>query len=62
MNRMRTLENLPVNISEYLRTRAEIELRALRLLNFQNYVRGEVLGQLKVNQRCFLKIYFVFLA
>lgn len=62
MNRMRTLENLPVNISEHLRTRAEIELRALRLLNFQNYVRGEVLGQLKVNQRCFFKNLLCFLA
>lgn len=44
---MRILENLPANISEHLRIRAEIELRALRLLNFQNYVRGEVLGHLK---------------
>jgi SWI/SNF-related matrix-associated actin-dependent regulator of chromatin subfamily A protein 2/4 len=48
LNRMRILENLPVNISEHLRVKAEIELRALRLLNFQNYVRGEVLGHLKV--------------
>lgn len=45
---MHILENLPINISEHLRLRAEIELRALRLLNFQNFVRSEVLGQLKV--------------
>jgi SWI/SNF-related matrix-associated actin-dependent regulator of chromatin subfamily A protein 2/4 len=44
---MKILENLPANIGEHLRIRAEIELRALRLLNFQNYVRGEVLSHLK---------------
>ncbi|XP_013396616.1 transcription activator BRG1 isoform X1 [Lingula anatina] len=40
--RIQELENLPANIPEDLKTKAMIELRALRLLNFQRQLRGEV--------------------
>ncbi len=36
--RIKQLENLPATLSEALRVKAEIELRALRLLGFQNQV------------------------
>ncbi|KAI1704447.1 bromodomain-containing protein [Ditylenchus destructor] len=45
--RLRELTDMPLNISENLRLNAEIEMRALRLLNFQTQVRSEVLGALK---------------
>ncbi|CAD5212428.1 unnamed protein product [Bursaphelenchus okinawaensis] len=45
--RMKALEDIPVNISENLRIKAEIEIRSLRLLNLQAHVRNEVLGYLK---------------
>ncbi|MFH4977868.1 hypothetical protein AB6A40_004577 [Gnathostoma spinigerum] len=45
--RIKELSNLPVDISEKIRIKAEIELRALRLLNLQNQIRAEVLSQLK---------------
>lgn len=44
---MQELQEMPVNVSERLRVKAEIELRALRLLNFQAHIRNEVLGYLK---------------
>ncbi|KAI6239001.1 hypothetical protein M3Y99_00631700 [Aphelenchoides fujianensis] len=47
LHRMRLLENLPANISEHLRIKAEIELRSLRLLNLQQLVRSEVTAYLK---------------
>jgi SWI/SNF-related matrix-associated actin-dependent regulator of chromatin subfamily A protein 2/4 len=40
-------KNFPANVPEHLRVKAEIELRALRLLNLQTHVRNEVLGYLK---------------
>lgn len=40
-------KNFPANVPEHLRIKAEIELRALRLLNLQTHVRNEVLGYLK---------------
>uniref|UniRef100_A0A2K6WAG2 Uncharacterized protein n=1 Tax=Onchocerca volvulus TaxID=6282 RepID=A0A2K6WAG2_ONCVO len=45
--RIQWLSNLPANLSKRLLLKAEIELRALRLLNLQTQVRNEVLSQLK---------------
>jgi len=45
--RISELMNMPLNISPHLRLQAEIELRSLRLLNFQTQVRSEVLSYLK---------------
>ena len=36
--RIKELQNLPANLSEDLKTKATMELRALRLLNFQRQV------------------------
>lgn len=41
-HRMEELSNLPTTMSEDLRIKAEIELRALRVLNFQRQLRSEV--------------------
>ncbi|XP_047514277.1 ATP-dependent helicase brm [Pieris napi] len=46
-HRMEMLSNLPANIPEDLRLQAQIELRALRLLNFQKQLRSEILGQVR---------------
>lgn len=40
--RMEQLSNLPTNMPEDLRVQAQIELRALRVLNFQRQLRSEV--------------------
>lgn len=40
--RMEQLKNLPTNMPEDLRLQAQIELRALRCLNFQRQLRSEV--------------------
>lgn len=40
--RMEELSNLPANMSEDLRIKAQIELRALRVLNFQRQLRSEI--------------------
>lgn len=40
--RIEQLSNLPTTISEDLRVQAQIELRALRVLNFQRQLRSEV--------------------
>ncbi|XP_048481858.1 ATP-dependent helicase brm isoform X1 [Plutella xylostella] len=42
---MELLANLPASISEDLRLQAQIELRALRVLNFQKQLRSEILNQ-----------------
>ncbi|CAG9110283.1 unnamed protein product [Plutella xylostella] len=42
---MELLSNLPASISEDLRLQAQIELRALRVLNFQKQLRAEILNQ-----------------
>lgn len=39
---MEILSNLPATISDDLRLQAQIELRALRVLNFQKQLRSEV--------------------
>lgn len=44
---MDVLSNLPANISDELRLQAQIELRALRVLNFQKQLRAEILGQVR---------------
>ncbi|CAB0003666.1 unnamed protein product [Nesidiocoris tenuis] len=44
VHRMEELTNLPANISEDLRMKAQIELRALRVLNFQRQLRSEVIA------------------
>lgn len=41
-HRIEVLTNLPASISEDLRLQAQIELRALRVLNFQKQLRAEV--------------------
>jgi hypothetical protein len=41
--RMEQLSNLPTNMPEDLRIQAQIELRMLRVLNFQRQLRSEVL-------------------
>ncbi|XP_072935099.1 ATP-dependent helicase brm isoform X2 [Epargyreus clarus] len=46
-HRIEMLSNLPVNISDDLRLQAQIELRALRVLNFQKQLRAEILGQVR---------------
>lgn len=46
-HRMEVLSNLPANISDDLRLQAQIELRALRVLNFQKQLRSEILGQVR---------------
>lgn len=48
--RIHELQSLPTTMSEDLRIKAEIELRALRLLEFQKLIRSEVI---------FLTIYYV---
>ncbi|KYB25022.1 brahma [Tribolium castaneum] len=42
--RMEQLSNLPTNMSEELRIQAQIELRALRCLNFQRQLRNEIIA------------------
>ncbi|PNF39261.1 hypothetical protein B7P43_G16705 [Cryptotermes secundus] len=42
--RIEQLSNLPTTISEDLRVQAQIELRALRVLNFQRQLRSEILS------------------
>lgn len=49
---MEQLSNLPTNMPEDLRIQAQIELRMLRVLNFQRQLRSEVF---------ILAIYFIFL-
>lgn len=41
---MEQLTNLPSNMSEDLRLQAQIELRALRCLNFQRQLRNEIIA------------------
>lgn len=43
-HRIDELSNLPVNMADDVRLKAEIELRALRLLNFQRQLRAEVVA------------------
>merc|ERR1719323_1141229 len=43
-HRIDELNNLPLNMAEDVKTKAEIELRALRLLNFQRSLRAEVVA------------------
>ncbi|XP_045467902.1 ATP-dependent helicase brm isoform X1 [Harmonia axyridis] len=42
--RIEQLNNLPTNMSEELRVQAQIELRALRCLNFQRQLRSEIIA------------------
>ncbi|KAK0416688.1 hypothetical protein QR680_012632 [Steinernema hermaphroditum] len=46
-SRIRDLMSLPASIPSHLNLKAQIELRALRLVNFQQQMRREVMGQLK---------------
>ena len=43
-HRVEELSNLPTTMAEDIRIKAQIELRALRLLNFQRQLRSEVLA------------------
>ncbi|KAL1500939.1 hypothetical protein ABEB36_006354 [Hypothenemus hampei] len=42
--RVQQLSNLPADMSDELRVQAQIELRALRCLNFQRQLRGEIIA------------------
>lgn len=42
--RIEQVSNLPTDMSDKLRIQAQIELRALRCLNFQRQLRSEILG------------------
>lgn len=43
--RMEQLSNMPTNMPEDLRIQAQIELRMLRVLNFQRQLRSEVIAK-----------------
>merc|ERR1719367_1322047 len=43
-HRIDELSNLPVSMAEDVKVKAEIELRALRLLNFQRQLRAEIVA------------------
>ncbi|CAO4375071.1 unnamed protein product [Caenorhabditis nigoni] len=45
--RMKLLCNLPADIPEHMKLKAEIELRALRVVNLQTQVRSEVMSCMK---------------
>ncbi|XP_045541964.1 ATP-dependent helicase brm [Papilio machaon] len=46
-HRIDVLSNLPANMADDLRLQAQIELRALRVLNFQKQLRAEILSQVR---------------
>ena len=46
--RIQELEHMPANMNVQLRTRALIELKSLKLLQFQKQLRHEVLNTMKV--------------
>ena len=46
-SRIKELENLPAVMPDDVRTKATIELRALRLLNFQRQLRQEVVSSMR---------------
>lgn len=46
-HRIEILSNLPANMPDDLRLQAQIELRALRVINFQKQLRSEILGQVR---------------
>ncbi|CAF4478593.1 unnamed protein product, partial [Rotaria sp. Silwood2] len=46
-NRLQELEHMPANMNAELRTRALIELKSLKLLQFQKQLRSEVLNTMK---------------
>lgn len=46
--RVQELEYMPANMNVQLRTRALIELKSLKLLQFQKQLRQEVLSTMKV--------------
>lgn len=47
-NRLQELEQMPAQMSVDLRTQALIELKSLKLLQFQKQLRGEILNTIKV--------------
>ena len=42
--RMKLLSNLPADLPDHMKLKAEIELRALRVVNLQTQVRSEVMS------------------
>ncbi len=54
--RIQELEHMPANMNVELRTQALIELKSLKLLQFQKQLRHEVLNTMKV-----FFFYFIFL-
>jgi len=55
-NRLQELEQMPAQMSVDLRTQALIELKSLKLLQFQKQLRGEILNTMKVKN----SFYFYF--
>ena len=48
VTRLQELEQIPAQMSTQLRTRALIELKSLKLLQFQKQLRHEILQTMKV--------------
>ncbi len=53
-NRLQELEHMPANMNVELRTRTLIELKSLKLLQFQKQLRQEVLNTTRVRFFFFL--------
>lgn len=47
--RLQELEHMPAQMSVHLRTRALIELKSLKLMQFQKQLRHEILNTMKVS-------------
>lgn len=56
--RMEQLSNLPTNMPEDLRIQAQIELRMLRVLNFQRQLRSEVIITILIILFYYYKYFF----
>lgn len=56
--RMEQLSNLPTNMPEDLRIQAQIELRMLRVLNFQRQLRSEVIITILIVLFYYYKYFF----
>jgi hypothetical protein len=59
-NRLQELEQMPAQMSVDLRTQALIELKSLKLLQFQRQLRGEILNTMKVFIFIFKNFFFNF--
>lgn len=57
-HRINELLNLPANLPEDLKTKAMIELRALRLLTFQKQLRQEVVIKKLRKRKSWINVFF----